>query len=197
MRHYQLVRDEVQAFDTPKGCPGVFHLRLFRARFRRPVAVCGELTDNPGPSITNAIESVAERVAELVGTRPFRLVEHYPWTGASPKDEARPSYSLITFSGRKPEPIIPAGICVVSDEGVENLRPLPSPDSFRGPRWSALALSPEPFLGPGIELRAWPPNEYTAANIGGAQAARIRDDVAAVAREWRFDLYAVIEEHMG
>ena len=36
MKHYELVRDEVQAFDTPRGCPGVFHLRLFRSSLSAP-----------------------------------------------------------------------------------------------------------------------------------------------------------------
>lgn len=82
---------------------GVARLRVFHGE---QVAVVTELDDNPGMSVTNAAEAVAQVVEDLLGVRfaphptlmvpvTWTLVEHYP------RSQAR--LSVVTFAGRDGE----------------------------------------------------------------------------------------------
>lgn len=82
---------------------GVARLRVFHGEH---VAVLTELDDNPGMSVTNAVEEAAQVVEDLLGVRfaehptlmvpvTWSLVEHYE------RSEAR--LSVVTFSGRDAE----------------------------------------------------------------------------------------------
>ncbi len=82
---------------------GLARLRVFHGE---QVAVVTELDDNPGMSVTNAIEEVGDAVEVLLAVRlaphptlmvPVRwtLVEHYPRSQAV--------LSVVTFAGRDAE----------------------------------------------------------------------------------------------
>ena len=60
---------------------------------RLPVVIAGQLEDNPGSVLDNAIEMVAESVQAMLfpDGREFRLVRHYPpWPTLSPTGPLRP-----------------------------------------------------------------------------------------------------------
>lgn len=109
---------------TPSGLTGICRLRAWHDR---NVAVVTELDDNPGPSVTNAIESVADAVESLLGVRfaehptlmvPVRwqILEHYE--RASGLD----TLDVVTFAGR-------------DDQA-----------RLRGPSWAALRSDRLPWL---------------------------------------------------
>jgi len=68
-------------------------------RWNGVVAIVTELSDNPGMSITNAIEDVALAVCERTGI-PFKdlvLIEHYPKRGVG--EINKETFDLVTFDG--------------------------------------------------------------------------------------------------
>lgn len=137
-----LVLDQLLEFKpTPHAPTGVTHLRcwLDPERDWKPIAICGELDDQKGMSITNAIEQVAvavdAAVADALGIAPLRedgfvLVEHYPWTPTRPF-----AFDLVSLSW----------------DGRE----------YQNPRWRPLA-QPELFVLLGHqEPRIWRQGSYT------------------------------------
>jgi hypothetical protein len=78
---------------------GLCHIRVYEQPGRLPVVIAGGLDDNPGTSLTLAIELVAATVqrSEFSDGREFRLIEHY--RDALDGRQA-PSYSLVHFSHR-------------------------------------------------------------------------------------------------
>jgi hypothetical protein len=91
------------------GCRSACHLRLYRSA-SKAVAIATEPEDNPGTSVTNACEQLAQQVCEHFAIDPETLtwVEHYPERGAygtpSFVDE---EYDLVTFETVSPLPAHP------------------------------------------------------------------------------------------
>ncbi len=83
----RLVEDYVHAFRGPSGVRSACRVRIYlfdeagEALGDAPVAVFFELPDNPGTSVTNAIEQLAAEVMDAHGFSLGRIpifVEHYP-----------------------------------------------------------------------------------------------------------------------
>ena len=60
----QLEWELLLAFPGIGGMQGICHIRAYEASGYRPVVIAGELTDNPGTYIPNAIETLAHTVQE-------------------------------------------------------------------------------------------------------------------------------------
>jgi hypothetical protein len=77
---------------------GVCHVVLSRSPEEAMVLV-GQLEDNPGTSVTNAIERVAERISTnlLDGREAFELFEYFPGGGI-----VIPRFARVTWEGGKP-----------------------------------------------------------------------------------------------
>src|SRR5689334_20850739 len=92
----KLTHDRLLAYPGNFGMHGLCHIRVYQHPGRPPVVIAGGLDDNPGTSITNAIETVAQavRLAFFADGREFTLIEHHPdqANGAMP-----PSFALVTF----------------------------------------------------------------------------------------------------
>ncbi|MHB1527010.1 MAG: helix-turn-helix transcriptional regulator [Candidatus Dormibacteria bacterium] len=94
----ELVNEEV--VDLYPGLPSSprAHLRLYATpgADREPVVILGQLEDNSGVSVTNAIEEFARYIAgRFRPGRDFLLIEHR--VGLKSGDE--PYFALVTFSG--------------------------------------------------------------------------------------------------
>jgi hypothetical protein len=74
-------------------------LRVFEQHGVAPVVIVGELSDNPGSSVTNSIERIAKLVrTALPPGRDLLLVEHYPPVTGLGRREA--TFDLVSFAGR-------------------------------------------------------------------------------------------------
>ena len=71
------------------------------------VVVFTELPDNPGQSVTNAIEQIAGEVilANALPSRGTVVIEHVP----EECREGSETFDLVSFSHRDPEPVLRAG----------------------------------------------------------------------------------------
>lgn len=87
---------------TPSwGREGCCRLRVWH---EQEIAVVTELDDNPGPSVTNAIETIADVVQQIldrpIGTDDgYLLVEHYEAGGRSWRD---PTFDVVRFLVTEP-----------------------------------------------------------------------------------------------
>lgn len=93
------------------------HLRAYDTTNAKTLIIVTELQDNPGMSVTNAIECVAQAAVTKLNLDPWKLtlVEHY--NAASYHDADRPeTFDLVTFA---------------------HIRPV-GPRMFEGPRWQRL-----------------------------------------------------------
>ncbi len=76
------------------------------------VVVLTELPDNPGQSVTNAVEQLAGEVmlANALPTNATMVIEHYPAESHPPEDE---TYDLVTFANSDPQPVLRGGVWAV------------------------------------------------------------------------------------
>jgi len=135
---------------------GLCHIRVYEQPGRLPVVIAGGLDDNPGTSLTLAIELVAATVqrSEFSDGREFRLIEHY----RDILDGRRASsYSLVHFSHRPLQESLEI-------EG-----------EFRHPYWEPID-DVEELLG--CKVTAWERGLYTARAIAGEQGERLRSELA-------------------
>ena len=56
--------------------------------------VVGEPVGNPGTSVVNAIEQIADAIAKHIHAEPFELYEYLPWSVAT----RRPSFQHVIFT---------------------------------------------------------------------------------------------------
>jgi hypothetical protein len=75
---YSLTRDEVLEYSGFHGTRALCHLRVYETYRELPVCIVGNFDGGLGTSTTNAIETVATRVAEQIDSDEFRLIEWYP-----------------------------------------------------------------------------------------------------------------------
>lgn len=66
-------------YKSPNGADGICRIEKIELSDQRILIVCEELEDNPGMSVTNAVEWVAAQVCRTYDIDPLRLVwiEHY------------------------------------------------------------------------------------------------------------------------
>jgi len=177
-----LTRELLLPYQGLNGIDGLCHVRIYEQAGQLPVVIAGGLDDNPGTSITNAIEMVAAAVqrSEFSEGREFRLIEHYPDTVDR---QGTPTYSLIGFKHRSinerpDDPGNYAGtIVIVGEQETAVSRGAEIEGDFRNPSWEPPTDSVEELLG--CEVTVWEPGTYTARAIGGEPGGRLRSELAA------------------
>jgi hypothetical protein len=92
-----LTRDYIHAYKDAGGRPAHCRVRIYLPDDVRdaPVVICSELPNNPGGSITNAVEVIAAgviRANEL--PTPLVWVEHWP----EESTEEQETFELVVFS---------------------------------------------------------------------------------------------------
>ena len=92
-------RELLLRYQGKNGFDGVCYVRVYEQPGQLPTVIAGALEDNPGTSITNAIEMVATAVqrSQFPEGREFNLIEHYPDTIDR---RGTPTYALIHFEHR-------------------------------------------------------------------------------------------------
>ena len=167
------------------GADGVCHVRVFERDGALPVVVVGNLDDNPGTTITNAIEMVGEAVKRNVipDGREFELIEHY--SGAL-TDPTIPAFSWVLFEHQDSKQR--AGtVVLVDDDGntVEYGREIEG--DFRNPKWETIDDITAEL---GCEIATWKEGRYTSYAVGGRRGKKLRDKTAT-------DVKAAIDALIG
>jgi hypothetical protein len=198
---WELVSDRVFSYRAPNGFDGVCHLRVFEsgARRERPVVIVGELSDQAGAcSIVNADDWIAAQVQDTFfgDGRRFVYVEHHPETITGVPE---PTFAVVQLErsrtpgkrarAKRARESTSAGasvqqqLVVVTEEGAES-HAVPKAAAapawgwtFRALRREALTVHP---LGrgrvgldvlPGVQVRVWPVEGYTAYAVAGEEGA--------------------------
>lgn len=95
----QLTHDQIFYYAGFGGCDSWAHLRVFQEGGALPVVIVGELDDNPGTSVTNFAEELAELIALgfFPEGREFVFIEFYAGQIDQWREDRTPSYSMTTF----------------------------------------------------------------------------------------------------
>ena len=98
-----LASDYIHPYKDAGGHPAHCRVRIYLSEEMHdvPVVICSELSNNPGGSITNSAEVVAERVIranEL--TTPLVWIEHWP---KDTTEGGAETFELVVFSNYKVE----------------------------------------------------------------------------------------------
>lgn len=192
-------RELLLRYQGKNGFDGVCHVRVYEQPGQLPTVIAGALEDNPGTSITNAIEMVAAAVqrSQFPEGREFNLIEHYPDTIDR---RGTPTYALIHFEHRatheRPnDPNNYAGqIVVISNDPAEEPTVTHGNEiegDFRNPRWQPIH-DIENLLG--CEVTTWPSGTYTAKAVGGEQGEQLRGELAENAHRAHDEILAAIGE---
>ena len=169
-----LEHEALLAFPGVNGTQGICHIRSFEAPGHRPVVIAGELTDNPGTFIPNAIETLAYTIQTQLypDGREFQLIQHRP----------RDEFQAVDFQHRpvSDDPDDPAHLAsntVIITAGQRHTIPGPRmPGDFRDPHWTWVEAI-DTLLR--TRVQRWEPENYTAAQIGGEAGQQLRDRVQA------------------
>lgn len=216
---WQLVSDGVFAYQAPNGFDGVCHLRIFDSGSwrRRPVVIAGQLSHQAGAcSIVNADEWIAAQVQEsfFADGREFLYIEHHPQTVT---EQPKPTFDAVKLRRRRTPRMTssaedvsvgaPPGqeIVVVTEEGAETHSVPPAPAApewgweFKMLRRPPLAvrrvdeIHVEVDVLPGVKLRVWPVENYTAYAVAGEEGALPAADAAQANRERAAELIGAVE----
>jgi hypothetical protein len=176
----QLTHERLLANRGFYGFDGLCHLRIHQRAGELPVVIAAELDDNPGTSVTDAIEMVAYAITQeaLPDGREFRLIEHHPAGGA--RDE--PTFELVSFEHRTP-------ITPKHRRAAQHLTAFSG--DFCDPRWQPVGDITEVL---GSTPRSWPAGRHTARAIAGEQAEQLRAALAERSAEARRWLLSLLEE---
>jgi hypothetical protein len=114
----RLIEDYIHAFRGPTGIRSACRVRLYLPDVSEPgetledapVVIVSELPDNPGTSVTNAIEKIAAEVMDAhrfaMGRAPV-FVEHYPPRVTGGRDE---TFDLVVFAHHEVREVMRGGI---------------------------------------------------------------------------------------
>lgn len=109
-----LTEDYIHAFRGPSGVRSACRVRLYmpgeegEALGDAPVVIVSELANNPGTSVTNAIEQIAAEVmVTLTPTRVPVFVEHYPPEATGGREE---TFDLVFFAHDEVREVLRGGI---------------------------------------------------------------------------------------
>jgi hypothetical protein len=162
-----LTRELLLPYQGLDAFNGLCHIRVYEQPGQLPVVIAGGLDDNPGSSITNAIEVLAATVQRSLFSdgREFHLIEHYR-DGIDGRPA--PTYALVHFSHR-PLQDSPDDSCNI--EG-----------NFRHPCWEPID-DVEHLVG--CKVTAWERGLYTARAIAGEHGERLRSELAENAHRVR------------
>lgn len=110
----RLTRDLTHSYHGYLGCPSRCWLRIYEEPGRTPVVIASELEDNPGTSVTNAVERIAADVLRLylrdrLGKAvPFFWYEHYAYRHRWIPPGL--DFDQVTFASYTPRPRGQAGL---------------------------------------------------------------------------------------
>ncbi len=194
-RQVKLTHELLLPYQGLNGFDGLCHVRVYQHPGQLPVVIAGGLTDNPGTSITNAIEMVAAAIQRTVFTdgREFRLVEHYP-SSLAVRDQ--PTFALIHFSHRsiREDPDNPrhyaGSIVILGDETTTAARGREIDGDFREPRWEPIH-DIQSLIG--CEVQTWPEEQYTVHTVAGEQGEQLLVRLAAQARRRSDEIIEAVE----
>jgi hypothetical protein len=220
---WQLVWDGVFGYQAPNGFDGVCHLRIFEsgARRKRPVVIAGQLSDQAGAcSIVNADEWIAAQVQEsfFADGREFVYIEHHPQTVTG---RPEPVFDVVELQRRRTpgrgssgedvsgEAGVQRQVVVVTEEGAET-HALPEVPWELAWGWTFRALRRPPLavhraggshvevdLLPGVKLRVWSVEDYTAYAVAGEEGALPAADAGKANRERAAGLIGAVEGVTG
>jgi hypothetical protein len=190
-----LAHESLLRYQGLNDMDGVCHMRVYEQPGALPIVVAGALDDNPGTSVTNAIEMVAVAVQRdvLSDGREFRLIEYHPGTPGDPTDQA---FSWARFKHRRThespdDPAHAAGALVIlrpDQAAVSHSNPIEG--DFRDPKWEPIE-SIEQVLG--CEIATWPQGQYTAHAVAGEQGQQLLDKVGEDAKATARRLIDLVE----
>lgn len=110
----RLTEDYIHAFRGPAGARSACRVRLYmpsgedEAFGDAPVVIVSEIANNPGISVTNAIEQMAAEVMNaLTPTSVPVLVEHYPPEATGGSEE---TFDLVVFAHEEIWEVMRGGI---------------------------------------------------------------------------------------
>lgn len=214
-----LVSDGVFPYHAPNGFDGVCHLRVFEsgARRQRSVVIAGQLSDQAAAcSIVNADEWIAAQVQEsfFADGREFVYIEHHPQTVT---EQPEPTFDIVELQRRRTpsqgssavdasgEAGVPQQVVVVSEEGAETYS-VPNAPAAPEWEWEFKALRRPPLVVhrvdgshvevdvlPGVKLRVWPTEDYTAYAVAGEEGALPTADAAQANSERAAKLIEAVE----
>jgi hypothetical protein len=99
----RLTEDYIHAFRGPSGVRSACRVRLYM-----PDEEDEALANNPGTSVTNAIEQIAAEVMDaLTPTRVPVFVEHYPLEATGGSEE---TFDLVVFAHEEIREVLRGGI---------------------------------------------------------------------------------------
>lgn len=171
----QLALECLLAFPGLNGINGVCHIRVYEQPGWRLVVIAGELADNPGTFIPNAVEQLAYTIHTelLTDGQEFQLIQHRP------PDEFR----AVDFQHQRTseDPANPihrqsTTVIITPDQEWHEIPGPAKPGDFRDPHWTTIDAI-DTLIGASIER--YEPQEYTAANIAGQAGQQLIDRVAA------------------
>ncbi len=188
-----LTRQSLLRYQGLFGFDGLCHIRVFEQPRKRPVVIAGNLDDNPGTMITNAIEMVADAIRRnITGGREFELIEHYPVTYPT-----APTFSWVRFQRcqwhkdvEHADTIMrtyPSGTTVAYHYD-------PRQGNFRDPKWEPIQDIDNQF---GCHIETWPEGQYTAHNLAGEQGEKLRHETDQYARELNQHLVDLAKDGHG
>jgi hypothetical protein len=114
----RLIEDYTHAFRGPSGVRSACRARLYLPGAAEsgetlgdaPVVIVSELPDNPGTSVTNAVEQIAAEVIDAhalaLGRVPV-FVEHYPPEATGGKEE---TFDLVVFGHHEVREVMRGGV---------------------------------------------------------------------------------------
>jgi hypothetical protein len=192
-----LTRELLLPYQGLNGFDGLCHIRVYERPGYLPIVIAGGLDDNPGTSITNAIEMVAAAVqrSEFSDGREFQLVEHYPDTL---NRRGTPTYSLIHFHHHSTRECPGdshnyAGTVVIVGDELTVSQGAQIEGDFRSPRWEPIQDIKELL---DCEVALWPPGNYTARAVAGERGERLRSRLAENVRRTRDKILTAIGEDL-
>jgi hypothetical protein len=110
----RLTEDYIHGFRGPSSVRSACRVRLYmpdeedEAFGDAPVVIVSELANNPGTSVTNAIEHIAAEVMDaLTPTRVPVFVEHYPLEATGGSEE---TFDLVVFAHEEIREVMRDGI---------------------------------------------------------------------------------------
>ena len=112
----RLTHDYIHAFRGPSGIRSACRIRLYlpdeedKILDDAPVVIVSELPDNPGTSVTNAIEQIAAEVMDahsLALERVPVFVEHYPPEATGRGEE---TFDLVVFGHHEVREVVRGGV---------------------------------------------------------------------------------------
>jgi hypothetical protein len=110
----RLTEDYIHAFRGPAGARSACRVRFYvpaeedEAFGDAPVVIVSELANNPGTSVTNAIEQIAAEVMDaLTPTCVPVFVEHYPPESTGGSEE---TFDLVVFAHEEIREVLRGGI---------------------------------------------------------------------------------------